>query len=407
MFVAWTGVGAGALNVARVDVSEPSPATVLGISKNVTLPETSAAGPAISGDENGNIFLAWTGQDEHLNLAISADRGATWPQKFTFDETSSHGPALISHAGGRLMLAWKGSGNENLNVARVQLESVGNPSSLVVKGLLKKMIVPDTSDYAPSVATYDDLLLLAWTGEGAGSLNLAGPVGDTSAYGKRVFESETSDDGPALTSHRSRLLLAYRGSGNEDLNVVAVRERRRLLDDFTTGDDRFDTAAAASTTRTQAGSMFGGARTVRVDNRAPDGSSAQVNIGHSRLALMLGANHDAGLEVGYRTEANLRDDGADRFRVALSRSGQFGVELQITVVDKAGNTSTAGAFIGDGPSEVHFADFVGAGPNPADFASVNQVAFGFHVVGTQPGVLGPDVPVMRLDEIETRRPGIA
>ncbi len=41
--------------------------------------------------------------------------------KIILEDTSDQGPALASHDGqGGLVLGWKGSGNDNLNVAKVQ-----------------------------------------------------------------------------------------------------------------------------------------------------------------------------------------------------------------------------------------------------------------------------------------------
>jgi hypothetical protein len=411
VFVAWTGGGDGALNVAEVDFSEPSPATVLGLRNKVTLSETSPAGPAITGDHNGNIYLAWTGHDDKLNLVISGDRGATWPQKHTFTDSSSHGPAIISHAAGRLYLAWKGSDNENLNVARVHLELTGDPASPHIKGFAKKAILPDTSDHAPSLASHDGSLFLSWTGEGGNKLNLAGPVGETSGYRKHVFESESSDDGPALTGHRSQLVLAWRGSGNEHLNTAVVGARRRLFDDFTTGADSFIVAPAGQETRTQAGSMLGNRRMTRIQNPSADGGLAQADIAHGSLGLTLGADHDAELEIGYGWDVegageglalNLQEGGADRIRVTISHVGGLGVNLDV-IIHTPRRMSAAGAFVGPGPTEIRFTDF--AGNEVPDFTNVSHIQFKLRVVASQPGALAPNFPSLRVESIEARGPG--
>ena len=75
------------------------------------------------------------------------------------------------------------------------------------------MVLPEFSEHSPSLVSLDDQLFLGWTG-GSKKLNLAGPVGSTTGFGKRVYDAEVSDAGPALVRHGRNILIGWRGAGN-------------------------------------------------------------------------------------------------------------------------------------------------------------------------------------------------
>ncbi|MEN8649618.1 galactose oxidase-like domain-containing protein [Streptomyces sp. 21So2-11] len=233
LFVAWTGEGDGNLNVALVEHTDTPAPRVTGLTRHVVLPETSPFRPALTADEDGNLYLAWTGEgDGNLNVIISSDTGATWRAKATFGESSDEGPAVAAGECGSLYLAWRGSSNEQLNIAQVAL--TGPPTAPSITGLMHKRILPDRSAHTPALASRDFLsagtgpLVLGWTGEGAQALNLAAPA-YTAHYRKAVFEQESSDDGPSLARHQGQLLLAWRGSGSEHLNVAKIARLGKRL----------------------------------------------------------------------------------------------------------------------------------------------------------------------------------
>jgi len=219
VFIAWTGEGDGELNFAQVNRISGPPESVSGLINKVTLQETSHHRPALAfhtSTPGGSrrTCLAWTGQgDGNLNIIFDG-LGTSFTDKHTFDETSSHAPALASHDG-ELFIAWKGSGNENLNVARVDF------SGTTVTGISNKITFGDTSDHSPSLTSQGGLLYLGWTGQGEQKLNLRfSASAATNCTQNHVFESDSSDDAPALALHNEQLTLAWLGSGSENLNVA-------------------------------------------------------------------------------------------------------------------------------------------------------------------------------------------
>ncbi len=218
LVLAWTGSGNQQLNVAKAYTTE-----VLGIDGiealegKVVLGDTSEEAPALA-SHNGRLFLAWKGGNDSLNLMFSDDNGATFHGKTTFGDSSHKAPALASH-NGRLFLAWTGRGDGNLNVAKVTL--FGNTAGgFGIEGLEGKVVLGDTSEEAPALASHNGRLFLAWTGRGDGNLNLMfSDDNGATFHGKTTF-GDSSHDAPALASHGGRLFLAWTGRGDGNLNVA-------------------------------------------------------------------------------------------------------------------------------------------------------------------------------------------
>jgi hypothetical protein len=186
----------------------------------VTLADTTDASPALA-SHNGRLFLAWKGSgNDQLNLAFSEDNGRTFKGKRTLADASEYSPALVSH-GGRLLLAWTGVGNEQLNVAKVALFA-NTAGGFGIEGLEGKVVLGDTSEAAPALASHNGRLFLAWKGSGNDNLNLMFSDDNGASFRGKTTFPETSSHGPALTSHGGRLFLAWKGSGNENLNVAKV-----------------------------------------------------------------------------------------------------------------------------------------------------------------------------------------
>ena len=205
----------------RTDLAVHLPEAVEGLEEKVVLGDSSDRGPALASHGN-RLFLAWKGSgNEQLNLMFSEDGGATFRGKRVFGDSSDRGPALVSH-GGRLFLAWTGEGNGNLNVAKVRLFA-DTSGGLGIEGLEEKVVLGDSSDRGPALASHGNRLFLAWKGSGNEQLNLMfSEDGGATFRGKRVF-GDSSDRGPALVSHGGRLFLAWTGEGDENLSVAHVR----------------------------------------------------------------------------------------------------------------------------------------------------------------------------------------
>ena len=217
LFIAWKGSGNDVINVATVQGTTVMGIDgVEGITGKVVLGETSDTSPALA-SHGGRLFLAFKGSgNDALNIAFSDDGGRTFKGKRTFEE-SEYAPALASH-NGRLYLAWTGL-NERLNVAKVAL--FGNTAGgFGIEGLEGKVVLGNTSEEAPALASHNGRLFLAFKGSGNDALNLAFSSDGTS-FTTRTF-TDTSSHGPALVSHAGRLFFAWKGSGNENLNIARV-----------------------------------------------------------------------------------------------------------------------------------------------------------------------------------------
>ena len=219
LYLAWKGSGNDNLNLM---FTHGDGKTFAG---KTTFGDTSHHAPALA-VHNDIIFLAWTGRgDGNLNVAkvgITPNSTFVLVDKVVLSDTAEEGPALASH-NGRLFLAWKGSGNDNLNLI------FSDDDGLSFHG---KTTFGDTSHYAPALASHDGRLYLAWTGRGDGNLNVAsvalfgntaGGFGIDSLEAKVVL-GDTSECAPGLASSNGRLFLAWKGAGNDDLNLLSSRD---------------------------------------------------------------------------------------------------------------------------------------------------------------------------------------
>jgi hypothetical protein len=220
LLIAWKGSGNDNLNVGKVlGTSLLGIDGVEGIEQKVTLGDTTDRAPALASN-NGRLFIAWRGSgNNQLNLAFSDDNGFTFKGKTTLADSSEHAPALTSHAG-RLYLAWTGRGNEKLNVAKVTL--LGNTAGAFGFELEGKVVLGDSSEAAPALASHNGRLFLAWKGSSNDNLNLMFSEDNGASFRGKATFGESSSHGPSLASHARRLFLAWKGSGNENLNVAKV-----------------------------------------------------------------------------------------------------------------------------------------------------------------------------------------
>jgi hypothetical protein len=146
LFVGWKGSGNDALNSAEVQFSLDGTRIAVFAPKQI-LPAgdpdhlhfaSSDHGPALlsygqddifGGEPQSNLFMAWRDNfqdlDEMLGIGGSESGLDFGNQQPHFDqETSDLGPALakvVFDEPGDLYIAWKGAGNDNLNVARVEV----------------------------------------------------------------------------------------------------------------------------------------------------------------------------------------------------------------------------------------------------------------------------------------------
>ncbi|MED2693805.1 hypothetical protein [Bacillus toyonensis] len=221
LYLSWKGSGNQNLNISKVYVTEKLDIHgIEDLEDKRVLGDTSEQSPSLV-SHSGRLYLAWKGAgNDNLNLMFSDDNGATFHSKKTFKETSHHSPVLVSH-GGRLFIAWTGRGEGNLNVAKVVF--FGNTAGgFGIEGLEDKVVLNDTSEQSPSLASHNDRLYLSWKGAGNDNLNLMfSDDNGANFHGKKTFK-ETSHHSPVLASHGGRLFIAWTGRGEGNLNVAKV-----------------------------------------------------------------------------------------------------------------------------------------------------------------------------------------
>ncbi|MER6957421.1 hypothetical protein [Streptomyces sp. NPDC000618] len=197
--------------------------------------QSTSATPSLA-PHRDQLCIAWKGSgNDNLNIGkvqattvMGIDGVEGIEQAWVLAETSDTSPAIVSN-GGRLYLAWKGSGNDSLNIAfcddwwPADVASRQFPLPPTWKG---KTTLNEKSEYAPALASHDGRLYLAWVGLDE-HLNVARVtlIGNTAgaftmALENKVTLGETSEAAPALASHGGRLFLAWKGSGNDAVSLA-------------------------------------------------------------------------------------------------------------------------------------------------------------------------------------------
>lgn len=207
------------------------------------LPERSSAACALA-SWDGQLYVAWTGTDYHLNIAASAEWGhfsgkqrlpfRSYRQETTSSSaTSSSGtssttthtiglrPALAP-AGELLHLAWRSS-HRALNVTAGA--HGGWPSPLQVS---------ERSSRAPALAAAGPgAITLAWTGTDnhVNLLMLADglPAPAQPAAPKSTFEVARTSSGPAVCGHRGEVVVAWTGT-DRHVNLMSPSRPPLWLD---------------------------------------------------------------------------------------------------------------------------------------------------------------------------------
>ena len=222
LMLAWKGSGNDNLSVAQVSltVDAQEKTSITGLTGKTILDQTSDAAPAMA-SHDGRLFLAWKGSgNDNLSVMLSSDNGASFSGLYISSETSDAAPTLVSH-GGRLLIAWKGSGNDNLSVAEVGL--FGNTQGgLGVEDFRNKVVLGESSDTSPSLASDGRRLFLAWKGSGNDNLNVAFSPDGGASFGGKITSAETSDAAPTLASDGSQVPIAWKGDGNRALSTAQL-----------------------------------------------------------------------------------------------------------------------------------------------------------------------------------------
>jgi hypothetical protein len=228
-----------------------------------THPDTTPANFALASDGEGNLFLAFRGEENHLDFLYSYDDGLAFVGKTTTSQTTGQGPALTLHEGA-IFVAWTGTSNDRINVARVSLTectaitladqvtlafvSPTGPTLASFEGSLflawrdvnDAIVVASSQDggqtfppsftstqktpHAPCLAVHDGQLFVAWQSTSMDVLEVATVTvvdGVPTGIGTPVvIHTETSPLGPSIASNGSVLFLSWKGDGNDHISLL-------------------------------------------------------------------------------------------------------------------------------------------------------------------------------------------
>jgi hypothetical protein len=218
MFMAWLGQD------GRINVSGTRDGGNNWFKK--TLDERGVGAPALAyGLKEHVLYLAWTENNvkQNISLMFSGD-GANFGGKLTIDDMTSYVAPALAWMDGALFLAFTGMDNR-LNVAQFGFR--GSPNSPLDAADLRitRTVLEESSDSQPALAAFDldDSLFLAWTGRDYDHhLNLCSAHAPDSAVplvfgSKRTFTDE-GFGGPATVAIRDMLFIAW--TGRDDLHTV-------------------------------------------------------------------------------------------------------------------------------------------------------------------------------------------
>lgn len=154
------------------------------------------------------LWLAWTGGDSALNVLAAEQPAAGIP--VTLKERSGDAPSLSVSSDGGLALAWTGT-DRHLNVLTLDANAGLTPGR-------KTRLERATSNHGPALCSHQDGLVLAWTGTDRHLNVLTGPA---DPYRTAIrLDKATSGHAPALCSHQDDLVLAWTGA-DRHVNVLA------------------------------------------------------------------------------------------------------------------------------------------------------------------------------------------
>jgi hypothetical protein len=254
-------------------------------------------------------------------------------KKTVLENSTSTSPAFALHKGGMFM-AWKGSGNDNINVARVQGTILFGIDG--VEGVEGKVVLGETTDRAPAIVSNDGRLFLAWRGSGNNQLNLAFSEDDGRTFKGKTTLGDSSEHAPALASHNGRVYLAWTGRGNDKLNVARV-----ILLGNTAGGSGFelerkvvlgDTSSTSPAIASQNGRLFIAWKGSGNDNlnlmfSQDDGATfrGKAAFGDSSSHAPALASHSGRLFMAWKGSGN---ENLNVARVVLigNTAGAFGIE---------------------------------------------------------------------------------
>lgn len=182
---------------------------------SLELPVRSGASCALA-SHDGHLYLAWTGEDQRLNVERSRDGRVfggwqilahsssyiRWPSNESNDWEIVAVPPTLAATEDRLLLGWSDT-DRRLNILNLH----GGADSHVVLG--------DRSYWPPALTTVNGKLALSWTSKRRLYLAYRG-VG---VLGTPIDLGQNSDRGPAIHPYGSGLVFAWIG-GDRRLKLM-------------------------------------------------------------------------------------------------------------------------------------------------------------------------------------------
>jgi hypothetical protein len=229
--IAWKGSGNDHPNVMPI-VKNPDGTVWFDTERKIIWTSDKAGGGLAIGQKDRNAALMWpSGNGPATLIGNTFDEGMHIVEDLVaLGQTTQYAPALCWWIH-ELNMAWTGE-DQRLNVAPLSWGDSG------WEFLRERVFTSnETSGYEPALAWRPgpNRLYMAWTGEGAGELNVmycqggswSDPPPERSVFDsatKHTFDHEFSDAGPSIYVVGSSISLAYRGNGNRNINLLQADE---------------------------------------------------------------------------------------------------------------------------------------------------------------------------------------
>jgi hypothetical protein len=91
-----------------------------------------------------------------------------------------------------------------------------------IPGLVCQVVLAETSNNSPALASFNGLLYLAWTGVRNNELNVNCSANNGATFAGKATSTDTSQQAPALCANQGNLFMGWTGAGNDELNVCKV-----------------------------------------------------------------------------------------------------------------------------------------------------------------------------------------
>jgi hypothetical protein len=185
------------------------------------------------GSENGTIALVHHLHNQRAALLLSnevvyvafasfGDRGPWHGWVLGYQASDLHAPATVFNttpdgSAGGIWQAGQGPAADDQG----NLYLMTGNGDFGTDSLQAKVEIGESSNAAPALATFNNQLVLGWTGTD-GHLNVISSS-DGRNFGGKVTLSDTGSDGPALAAGNGRLFLGWPGTDfpNHHLNVIS------------------------------------------------------------------------------------------------------------------------------------------------------------------------------------------